>query len=160
MRATGFHAALMLALLVSAVLGGVFMAFSDLVMRSLAKADGGSQAMQIINREVFTSIFGALLWIMLMMALTIMGYALLYVNGPAKALVIAAAALYGVGVGVVSGAFNVPMNNILDAMDWPSVETASYFQTNYVPDWNRWNHVRTVACIAAAACYLAALLSL
>lgn len=151
--------ALVLATLVSAVLGGVFLAFSAVVMRSLAKAHCGAQAMQIINREVFTSVFGALLWAMLVMALAIVGYALFQVSGPAKPLVLAAALVYGVGVGVVSGLFNVPMNNILDVMDWPSPQTTAYFETNYVPVWKGWNHVRTVACIAAAACYLAALLA-
>ncbi|MDP3227084.1 MAG: DUF1772 domain-containing protein [Acidovorax sp.] len=159
MKITGFHLALLLASLTSAMLAGVFLAFSDVVMRSLAKADGGAQAMQIINREVFFSVFGVLLWGMLITALAIMGYALLHLNGPAKLMVVAAALLYGVGVGVVSGLFNVPMNNLLDAMAWPSTQTTAYFQASYVPDWKAWNHVRTAACITAAACYLAALLT-
>lgn len=160
MQVTGFHLALLLASLASAVLGGVFLAFSDVVMRSLAKADSGAQAMQIINREVFTSVFGALLWGMLVVALIIMAYSLLNVEGPAKLMVVAAALAYGVGVGVVSGLFNVPMNNILDGMSWPSTQTTVYFQSSYVPDWKAWNHVRTAACTAAAACYMAAFLAL
>jgi uncharacterized membrane protein len=160
MKISGFQIALILATLVSAVLGGVFLAFSDVVMRSLSKANGGAQAMQIINREVFTSVFGVLLWGMLAVALSVMGYALLYVSGPAKILVVVAAIAYCFGVGVVSGLFNVPMNNLLDVMDWPSAQTTAYFESSYVPAWTAWNHVRTVACTVAAACYLAALLAL
>ena len=45
--------------LVSAVVGGVFLSFSDFIMRGLALARpaGGIEAMQQINRTVLRSIF-------------------------------------------------------------------------------------------------------
>ena len=41
------------------LLGGVFLAFSDFIMRSLAQVSGsgGVEAMQAINREVFRIVF-------------------------------------------------------------------------------------------------------
>ncbi|MCR9136788.1 MAG: hypothetical protein NXI27_12375 [Alphaproteobacteria bacterium] len=45
-----------------AFVGGVFLAFSDFLMRSLAMTGGhgGVEAMQLINREVFRWVFMAL----------------------------------------------------------------------------------------------------
>ena len=46
---------LQFAVLAYALLGGVFLAFSDFIMRSLAHTSGmgGVEVMQVINREVF-----------------------------------------------------------------------------------------------------------
>jgi len=43
------------AILAYALVGGVFLAFSDFIMRSLSLTSGvgGVEAMQVINREVF-----------------------------------------------------------------------------------------------------------
>lgn len=44
-----------LAVLAYALVGGVFLAFSDFIMRALSvtSGHGGAEAMQAINREVF-----------------------------------------------------------------------------------------------------------
>ncbi len=49
-------------ILAYAFIGGVFLAFSDFIMRSLAMTGGhgGIEAMQVINREVFRWVFMAL----------------------------------------------------------------------------------------------------
>ena len=46
-------------ILAYALLGGVFLAFSDFIMRALSVAEGGggAAAMQAINREVFRFVF-------------------------------------------------------------------------------------------------------
>ena len=48
-----------LAVLAYALVGGVFLAFSDFIMRalSLTGGSGGAEAMQAINREVFRWVF-------------------------------------------------------------------------------------------------------
>ena len=50
---------LQFSVLAYAALAGVFLAFSDFIMRSLARTSGtgGIEAMQIINREVFRWVF-------------------------------------------------------------------------------------------------------
>ena len=156
MKFSWLSAALGLAAVASAVLGGVFFAFSDFVMKSLAKAQApaGIEVMQIINREVFGSLFGRLLWAELLIALLLAGYACLHFDRRSSALIVAGGALYVFGVGAVSGAFNVPMNNRLDVMDLSTAETALYFKNRFVSDWSFWNHVRTLACVAATTCYL------
>ena len=154
MRSFWFGGGLVVGALICAVLGGVFMTFSDVVMRSLAKASRGAEAMQIINREVFTSVFGVLLWTMLAIALTCMAYACLNWQERTVAPVLVGGMFYVVGVGVVSGMFNVPMNHVLEGLDWRQPETAAYFQNTFVPDWKLWNHVRTLSCMVTSFCFL------
>ena len=64
--------------------------------------------------------------------------------------------LYVVGGFLVTIVFNVPMNNALAVVDPASAEGASYW-TRYLTRWTAWNHVRTVACLAAAAALIVAL---
>ncbi|MES2585125.1 MAG: anthrone oxygenase family protein [Pseudomonadota bacterium] len=154
MRTLWLGGGLVVGTLISGVLGGIFMAFSDVVMRSLAKASQGAEAMQIINREVFTSVFGVLLWTMLAIALSGMAYACLHWQARWAAPVLVGGIFYGVGVGVVSGMFNVPMNHVLEALDWRQPETTAYFQDSFVPQWKFWNHVRTLSCMVTSVCFL------
>ena len=64
------------AILAYALVGGVFLAFSDFVMRSLALTGGagGVEAMQSINREVFRWIFMVLFIGLAPVSLFIAGY--------------------------------------------------------------------------------------
>jgi hypothetical protein len=65
------------AILAYALLGGVFLAFSDFIMRSLSLTGGtgGVEAMQVINREVFRWVFMVLFLGMAAASLVIAGYA-------------------------------------------------------------------------------------
>ena len=122
------------------LVAGVFLTFSDLVMKSLAapRPAGGIECMQVINRKVFKTVFMVLL-------LGMSALAPLLVGG----------AIYLVGVLLVTLIFNVPMNQRLDALDFSGSEVASYWKT-YVPNWSFWNHVRTISSGASAICYLVA----
>jgi uncharacterized membrane protein len=139
-----------------AVVGGVFLTFSDFVMRSLAGADAatGTEVMQVINREVFRSVFMVLLLVMSALSPFLIGYAYLHLAGPASTLIVAGGAIYLVGVSAVTTAFNVPMNNRLAASHLSSSEAASYWKTKYLPDWTFWNSVRAIASVTSAICYL------
>lgn len=64
---------------------------------------------------------------------------------------LALALLTALGTFGVTGAFNVPRNNRLARLDARSPETADEW-TAYVREWTRWNHVRTGAALASAAC--------
>jgi uncharacterized membrane protein len=70
------------------------------------------------------------------------------INGAAY--ILAGSLLYLVGtVGVTIG-FNVPLNNALAAVKPDSAEGANLWR-HYLVRWTAWNHVRTVAALAAAA---------
>ena len=59
---TAFFFLIHFAVIAYALVGGVFLAFSDFIMRSLVLTGGhgGIEAMQTINREVFRWVFMAL----------------------------------------------------------------------------------------------------
>ena len=58
-------------------------------------------------------------------------------------------ALYIVGTFVVTMVVNVPMNNALAAVNPARSEGAAVW-TRDLANWTAWNHVRTIAALAAA----------
>ena len=147
-----------IAVIASAVVSGVFLTFSDFVMRSLngAKTEAGVEVMQVINREVFRSVFMFLLLGMSALSPILAGIAYLRVDGPASTLIMLGGAIYFLGVFVVSLVFNVPMNNRLDAKEYSGAEAANYWTNTYMPHWTFWNYVRAITSAGAAVCFLAA----
>ena len=75
------------AILAYALLAGVFLAFSDFIMRALSRTSGigGPEAMQLINREVFRWIFMTLFMGMAVVSLLLSGLAALSLNTPTAA---------------------------------------------------------------------------
>jgi uncharacterized membrane protein len=58
--------------------------------------------------------------------------------------------LYLVGTILVTIVFNVPRNDALAAVD-PASANGARLWADYVTSWTAWNHVRTVAALAASA---------
>ncbi len=143
------------AVIASGLICGVFLAFSDFVMRSLGAASpaGGVEAMQLINRKVYGSVFLALLFAMAIASVVLALFAAVYMTGPAAVWIIAGCALYLAGVFIVTVACNVPMNRRLDKMAHEDAETISYWRA-YKASWTRWNHVRTVASAGSSVSFL------
>ena len=69
---------------------------------------------------------------------------------------LAGALTYLAGVIGVTMVFNVPLNNAVAAAD-PASADAAKFWSHYLRRWTAWNHVRTIAGIAAGALLTAAL---
>ncbi len=151
-----FFILMQLAVVAYALVAGVFLAFSDFIMRSLAitHGTGGVEAMQIINREVFRWIFMTLFLGMTGMSVLFVGYAWLALSGPQGKLILLAALTYIVGCFGVTAAFNVPMNQALAEMDPASDATRAYWSQTYVPRWTFWNSVRTAAAALSAGLLL------
>ena len=63
--------------------------------------------------------------------------------------------VYFIGMFVCTAALNVPLNNALDSVD-PTTPEAVEVWSDYVRNWTRWNHVRTVSSTTACALFLAA----
>ena len=149
-------------ILAFALLGGVFLAFSDFIMRSLANTGGagGAEAMQVINREVFRSVFMILFIGMAPVSLWISGYSLYGLGGTAATLITLAGIVYLLGAFGVTVAFNVPLNATLATMNLGSEETHRFWTGTYLPRWTFWNSIRTVACIAASGLTLFGLIRL
>lgn len=146
-----------LAILGYALVAGVFLAFSDFIMRSLARTSGagGAEAMQVINREVFRWLFMALFLGLVPVSLVLAGYGAAALDGAARWAFVSAGLVYLVGCFGVTARFNVPMNEMLDGMQ-PGGETGqAYWREVYVPRWTFWNTVRGLACALSAGLAMA-----
>ncbi len=139
---------LQLTVIAIAFVGGVFLAFSDFIMRSLVRTSGtgGVDAMQSINREVFRWIFMALFLGLAPVSLLVAGYGVLVVGQSAGVLLALAGVIYLVGCFGITAMCNVPMNQALADMDVSAASTQSYWTATYLPRWTFWNTVRTIAC--------------
>lgn len=144
----------------SGLVSGVFLTFSDFVMRSLkaAGAESGIKVMQVINREVVATLFMVLLLGMAAVCLLLVGYAGLWISGSSTTMIVVGGLLYLVGVFGVTLVFNVPMNNRLEALDCTSDQAMDYWTAIYLPRWTFWNSVRTAASAGTAICFLIACL--
>lgn len=151
-----------LAVLTVTLSAGLFLTFSDFVMRSLRASapTTGIQAMQMINREIMKSVTITLLLgnAGLTAGLAVFCY-FITPDSAATTLLMAASAFYILGVLGLSFVFNVPMNNKLDKMAPNSPEAESYWQI-YVSRWTFWNTGRVLATLASAICLLLAIPSL
>lgn len=147
------------AVLAYAFVGGVFLAFSDFIMRSLAKTGSteGVQAMQVINREVFRWVFMTLFLGLVPISLIIVGYTATHLDGPVSVFMAVAGLTYLFGCFGVTLFFNVPMNETLAGMELDGSATHDYWTQTYVPLWTFWNTVRTLACAVSSALLLCGL---
>ena len=152
-------------------MGGVFFAFSSFVMRALGRlpAAQGIAAMQSMNIVVINPVFMTM-FLGTGAASVAVAVTALSSPDPARAYLLGGAFTYLAGVIGVTMAGNVPLNNALDA--WPAEAEgrrrgadpegadAAQFWSHYLRRWTAWNHVRTIAGIAAGALMAMALVQL
>ena len=153
-----YYAATLATALGCGLVAGVFFAFSTFVMPALKRLPpaNGIAAMQSINELAVTPAFMATLFGTAVACLGLVVRAAVSSGEWPTALVIAGGALYIVGTIGVTIACNVPLNDGL-AMLHPQDAGAASRWAEYVTKWTAWNHVRTVAALAAAAVLTAAL---
>lgn len=138
------------------LIAGVFFAFSTFVIKALAQQPPaqGIAAMQSINITVINP------WFMTAFIGTGIACLILIVTllfrwqQPGFAYLLVASLLYLIGSLGVTIAFNVPLNDALAVVKANSPEGAALW-TNYLKSWIFWNHVRTIASLAAAALFTA-----
>jgi uncharacterized membrane protein len=142
------------------LMAGFFFAFSVCVMNALARIPPaqGIAAMQSINIVVinpwFLSTFVGTAAACVLLAI----FSLVRWHRPGAVYLLVGSLLYLTGVFLVTFVFNVPRNDALAAVDPASADGASLW-AGYVTSWTAWNHVRTVAALAAAALLTIALCS-
>ncbi|MEU7905375.1 anthrone oxygenase family protein [Actinoplanes sp. NPDC049118] len=148
--------ALLAATLTTAMMAGLFHAYSCSVMPALRGADAAVlvEVMQRINRAILNGWFalcfaGALIF-------GVVAVVLVAIDGDTAVLVPAAAGLaVYIAQLVVTARIHIPLNNGLDEAG--STDPAAAREA-YERPWVRWNHVRTALCAAAAVCWCWALL--
>jgi uncharacterized repeat protein (TIGR03806 family) len=141
------------------LMAGVFFAFSSFVMPALARlpAAQGVRAMQsinvvVLNRSflgVFVGTGVACLWLSIT--------AIRAWSDPGSLCRLTGCIAYLLGVMLVTGGANVPLNEAL-ARVAPNAAQAAQAWPPYVAAWCRWNHVRTLAALGALAAFILALL--
>lgn len=148
-----------LAVIAYALVAGVFLAFSDFIMRALSitSGPGGAEAMQAINREVFRWVFMTLFLGLAPVSLLLAACGALIVgHGPGTVMALAGLT-YVLGCFGVTVVFNVPMNTALAGMDASADATLTYWAGTYLPRWTFWNTVRAGACTLSAVLLSASL---
>ncbi len=139
------------ALLGSALVGGVFFAFSSFVMKALAKIPSaeGIAAMQSINVVVINPAFLGAFMGTAVLSLGVSGLALTGWGHPSAWCFLAGAVFYLVGTFLVTMLGNVPLNNQLAAV--PATDPAAIkIWEHYLDRWTMWNHLRTASAMLAA----------
>jgi uncharacterized membrane protein len=148
-----------IAALGSALVGGVFFAFSSFVMQGLGRlpAAEGARAMQEINRTAVTPVFMTALFGTGLLCLVLVPLALI-ASAPGSVCIAAGAALYVISNPGVTMVFNVPLNNRLDGVE-PTTPEAAETWGLYLRAWTRWNTVRAIGGVAAAGLLVAGLIA-
>jgi uncharacterized protein (TIGR02246 family) len=101
----------------------------------------------VLNRWFFAVFFGIALCCLALAILSFVRW-----QRPGAGYLLAGSLLYLVGAIVVTIACNVPLNDALAAVDSSSAAAVSVW-TNYLKNWTAWNHVRTIAALAAAIAF-------
>jgi uncharacterized membrane protein len=147
----------LLAALGSGLIAGFFLAFSATVMWALERQPpaAGIAAMQAINVVVLNPIFLGIFFGTAILSLVLDIVALVLWSESGSGYLLVGSLLYFVGTFLVTLLFNVPLNNRLAAVEAESAEGKAVW-THYLQVWTAWNHVRTVAPLAAMACFILA----
>ena len=147
-----------IALLGSALIAGVFFAFSNFIMGALGRLDAGTgmAAMQSINVVVLNPVFLGIFSGTAVVSIVAAGLAAAaWGLGPALWFVLGAL-LYCLGTFFLTGIGNVPLNNQLAAASDPE---SGHLWQRYQHRWTRLNTIRTIAAVAAAAAFVTGILT-
>jgi uncharacterized membrane protein len=132
------------------LVAGVFFAFSTFVMPALARLQPaqGIVAMQSINITAINPPFMIALFGTALACIFLAIFSLLKWHQPGTIYLLVGSLFYLVGTVGVTIACNVPLNDAL-AIAQPNSSEGAKLWANYLTNWTVWNHVRTVAAIAA-----------
>ncbi len=140
------------------LVGGIFFAFSNFIMKALAQVPvtEGAKVMQRINVTVLNPLFFTVFFGTGVVALIVAVATPNVWNAPGAVLGRIAAALYLFGTLGVTIVRNVPLNEKLAATALTDAALAATW-AHYLAAWTWWNHVRTIAALLAAALFAAAI---
>ncbi|MEU6588726.1 anthrone oxygenase family protein [Streptomyces sp. NPDC046881] len=153
-----FFVLVVVGILGTGLVAGVFCGFSTFVMRGLAALPPaqGVAAMNSINvaavRPAFMAVFAGSAVLSVLIAVVT------FVVWPdeGKVELLLGSALYLAGSFGLTIVANVPRNDRLARLTPGAPEAAAYWPA-YVREWTSWNHIRTVASAATALLYVVAL---
>lgn len=149
---------LIVGVVLNALIAGLYFAFTTAVMPGLARTDDRTYvvAMQRINAAIlnprFLAVFLGALVLPVAAVLMHLG------DGSRERLpwIIAGAVLYGVTL-IITGGFNVPLNNRLAAAASVTDQSAADIRAAFHGRWTRLNMARMLLCLAAVTVLAVAL---
>ncbi|HEV8559338.1 MAG TPA: anthrone oxygenase family protein [Actinophytocola sp.] len=140
------------------VAAGVFFTFDSFVMPGLRRlpAPQGIAAMQSINvtalRPPFMlELFGSAALCAVLIVIAIANW-----SEPYSGYLLAGGLAYIAGAVILTGAFHVPRNNALMAVD-PETPAAAEYWTRYLREWTAGNVFRTLLCATGSGLLIAGL---
>ncbi len=140
---------LILATLLCALTAGFVFAFATVVMPGIGKLGDREfiRAFQVIDGVIQAGqpVF-VLVWMGSLVALVVAAVVgILQLEGMARAVVVVAALVYGLGVQLPTFRINVPLNNKLQSLDADAMDEAALRSSrrDFEHRWNRWNSFRT-----------------
>jgi uncharacterized membrane protein len=141
----------LLAVLGCTLIAGVFFAFSNFVMNALSRLPPaqGIAAMQSINITVINPLFMTAFFGTAGSCIFLAVSSLLKWERINTTYSLLGCGLYLVGTIGVTMVFNVPLNDALAKVDPSSIDGMKLW-TTYLSNWTFWNHIRTLAALAAA----------
>jgi uncharacterized membrane protein len=110
--------------------------------------------MNAVNSVILRSLFMPVFLGSSLAALALAVFAVFDLAAPGAPVIAAAGAIYVLGMFGCTMAFNVPLNNALMRAEASGAEKV---WARYLKEWTAWNHVRTLASLAACALYIVAI---
>lgn len=153
-------ALLLLDILLTAALAGLFYAFSVAVMRGLDAARPASavDAMTAINAKILNPFFAPVFFGPLALGVAIVLAFLSEIGSAAGLLAIVGVSAYAAGVLGVTFAVHLPLNARLASRAAAAMpDAADDLWRAYSVRWTRWNHVRAAAALLSLACLVIAI---
>ena len=152
--------------LLCALVAGLVLAFAIVVMPGIRSLNDHDylQAFKVMDRVIQNNhpVF-ILVWLGSAVALVATAALGLWkLDGLDRLILIAATALYVLGVQVPTVTINVPLNNELQSrnLDSESETELSELRTRFETRWTKWNSIRTVVAIGTAALLIVVVLRL
>jgi uncharacterized membrane protein len=138
---------------------GVFFAFSSFVMSGLDRLPPaqGLAAMQSINITAVRPLFMTALFGTAVACLPMIVIGIRHRDERPGLLLVLGGVLYLVGAIGLTVVYHVPHNDALALLDPADPAAVGQWQ-DYLTGWTRWNHVRTLSSLGAAAAFSTALL--
>lgn len=151
-----FHIVLVSATLLCSLVAGFLFAFAVVAMPGIGRLNDRSfiRAFQVIDGVIQDNQpFFMFVWIGSAIAIVVaavIGFS--QIDGVDRALLIAAAVVYLLGVQLPTVRINIPLNNKIQAFDVEQKDDQELLaaRSGFEAQWNRWNVFRTVVSIAIA----------
>lgn len=136
------------AALSSAIMAGVYFAFSCFIMQAFNKlsASQAVASMNVINVTIVRSVFMPIFFGSTIVSLLLIIAATFHWSETGSAIMMLAGLVYFIGMFICTAIFNVPLNNRLASLE-PDSENLNKIWSHYFQTWTNWNHLRAVSSL-------------